>query len=89
MSYPIKSIRDLYFRFIEGSCADAILNAQHAADALQRAGLIEYIPHRTKPAIEHYRDLGAMRDLLDQPDAQERIEEIFRQYATDRGLGDV
>lgn len=69
MKPKTKPIRDLYFRFIEGTELDGKLNAQQCAEIMARHGFIELIPHRTQPVIEHYRDAKLMAALgSDDPD---------------------
>lgn len=71
MKSKTKPIRDLYFRFIEGTELDGKLNAQQCAEIMARHGYIKLVPHDSRPAIEHYRDtvlmaeLGADDDTLD------------------------
>lgn len=76
-----RPLKDLYFRFIEGTEHAGVLDWNHAADALQRAGLIDLIPHRERWTFEHYRDTSKMHNM-----SPEHIHEILRQYAIDLGL---
>jgi hypothetical protein len=56
MKPKIKPIRDLYFRFIEGTEYDGRVNAQMLADWLVMERMIHLVPHKTLPRFEHYRD---------------------------------
>lgn len=75
MKPKIKPIRDLYFRFIEGTPLDGKLNSQQCAEVLARHGFIELVPHKDKPTIEHYRDNPIMK-LADPPDGSAGIETV-------------
>lgn len=63
MKPKTKPIRDLYFRFIEGTDLDGKINAQEVAKILSDAGIIDLVPHRTRPAFEHYTDSIALKDF--------------------------
>jgi hypothetical protein len=56
MKPKVKPIRDLYFRFIEGTEYDGKVNAQMLADWLAWERMIVLVPHKTLPRFEHYRD---------------------------------
>jgi hypothetical protein len=57
MKPKTKPIRDLYFRFIEGTEYEGRVNAQQLAAMLNYERMIELIPHKSLPRFEHYRDL--------------------------------
>ncbi len=56
MKPKIKPIRDLYFRFIEGTEFERQVEPQDLAVALHLEGRIDLIGHGANPTIEHYRD---------------------------------
>jgi hypothetical protein len=85
MSRPIRPLKDLYFRFIQGGALDGVLNSQQAASALQAEGLIELIPHLSKPSIEHYRDLQKLV-VMTSEEQETAINTALFQWCTDQGL---
>ena len=87
MKAKTRPIKDLYFRFIEGTHFEEILNAQQAAGALMSAGLIELVPHTSQPCFEHYKDLVNFRTFGKTDNGSyTKIMDVFYQYAIDQGL---
>lgn len=56
MSTKIRPIRDLFFRFIQDTEYEGLLDAQQAALELSKHGFIELIANHSNPTISHYRD---------------------------------
>ncbi len=69
MKPKIKPIRDLYFRFIEGTELDGKMNAQQCAEIMARHGFIKLVPHKSRPLIEHYQDAKPMAELASDDDS--------------------
>ena len=58
MKPKTKPIRDLYFRFIQGTAYDGEINSQELAVAMAKVGTLQLVAHKTKPTIEHYTDVS-------------------------------
>lgn len=84
MATKTRPIKDLYFRFIQGTEFEGVLNAQQVADALCGEGLIEIVPHNSQPIFEHYRDIAVMD--FNQAEIYDKLMTIFERYANDQGL---
>lgn len=68
-----KPIKDLWFRYVKDTDLEE-MNAQGVALALLNAGLIELVPHRSKPTFEHYVDSPKLKTIR----KEERAREIAR-----------
>ena len=80
-----KPLKNLYFKFVEGTELDGILDWHHVADALNRHGLIVLVPDKTGHSFSGYSETKKLHAIAPH-DFETTILEILNQYAKDQGL---
>jgi hypothetical protein len=76
MKPKVKPIRDLFFRFIDNTKFKGRIEPQSLALAMERSGLIDLVPHDTRPTIEHYSDQVDFQ-YLSTSDQSEKVHSIM------------
>ena len=81
-----RTLKNLYFQFIQGTEFENVLQWHHAADALNRRGYIVLVPDRSGEAM--YKGYFETKQLHEIPEDrfEQTIYEVLRQYAIDQGL---